>query len=111
MLGRAKYAIGVVREAFRRFDDDDHAVYAGHMAFTLLLSFGPFVICAILLARFFDPDASAHLIGLIALLKDSAILPNAIADLLINVVDTVAPQAEAMAENAVAGDLTVVIIS
>lgn len=94
MNKRIRWIFGVGREALRRFSDDDHAVYAGHMAFTLLLSFGPFVVCSILLASYVDPEASSRLIGMIASLKESALIPAPMAELFINVVKGVAPRAE-----------------
>ena len=99
MIKRIRRVFGVLREALRRFDDDDHAVYAGHMAFTLLLSFGPFVVCAILLAGYLDPEAEAHLISMIGSLESSALIPAPMAELLVKVVEGVAPKARAVTAN------------
>lgn len=86
-----RYWIGIFKEAFRRFGDDDHVVYAGHMAFTLLLSFGPFVVCAILLSKQFDPFADLHLIEMLRQLEENALLPKAMADLFVGVIEQVSP--------------------
>ncbi len=91
MGNRVRYAIGVFREAMRRFVDDDHAVYAGHMAFTMLLSLGPFIVCSIILAQQFDPLAATHLIEMIEQLRASALIPGPMANLLIALVENVAP--------------------
>ncbi|MEL6979150.1 MAG: YihY/virulence factor BrkB family protein [Pseudomonadota bacterium] len=99
MIKRIRWMIGVVKEALRRFADDDHAVYAGHMAFTMLLSFGPFVVCAILLASYVDPLAEQHLQEMIASLKESALIPAPMAQLFADVVAGVAPNARAVTEN------------
>lgn len=99
MNRRIRWIFGVAREALRRFSDDDHAVYAGHMAFTLLLSFGPFVVCSILLASYVDPEASTRLIGMIASLKESALIPAPMAELFTGVVEGVAPNAAKVQNN------------
>lgn len=78
----------------RRFADDDHAVYAGHMAFTLLMSLGPFIICAIILAQQIEPEAAAHLITVIESFRDGALIPTPMAELLIKLVQGVAPKAD-----------------
>lgn len=95
MRRRARYWFGVMNEAMRRFTDDDHAVYAGHMAFTLLMSLGPFIICAIILAQQIDAAAADHLIALIESLRDGSLIPVPMAKLLIQLVQGVAPDAEA----------------
>ncbi|MCI4665615.1 MAG: YihY/virulence factor BrkB family protein [Neomegalonema sp.] len=94
MIRRIKYVYAVFMEALRRFADDDHAVYSGHMAFTLLLSFGPFVVCAILLSMQFDPNAAIHLASMIKSLEASALVPKPMAELMVNVVQGVAPNPE-----------------
>ena len=78
----------------RRFADDDHAVYAGHMAFTLLMSLGPFIICAIILAQQIEPEAAAHLITVIESFRDGALIPTPMAELLIKLVQGIAPKAD-----------------
>lgn len=100
MFRSIRYAFAVFKEAMRRFADDDHAVYAGHMAFTLLLSFGPFIVCAIMLAAQIDPLASTHLKAMIVSLNDSALVPDPMANLLVSVVDGVAPDPIAAARGA-----------
>ncbi len=93
MPRRMRYAIGVFKEAMRRFTDDDHAVYAGHMAFTMLMSLGPFIICAIILAQTIDPDAAAHLVALIGSLTEAKLIPVPMSKLLVTLVQGVAPDA------------------
>ncbi|MEM9726152.1 MAG: YihY/virulence factor BrkB family protein [Pseudomonadota bacterium] len=95
-MRQLRWTFGVIREALRRFDDDDHMVYAGHMAFTLLLSFGPFVVCAILLAGYLDASAEARLLGMVVSLQQSALIPAPMAELLTGVIEGVAPKARAV---------------
>ncbi len=109
MFRGIRYAYAVFNEALRRFVDDDHAVYAGHMAFTLLLSFGPFVVCAILLAIQVDPLAAEHLITMIRSLEESALVPQPMAELMTSVVQGVAPDPEAMQVGG--GDIVVIIVT
>lgn len=91
MGNRVRFASGVMKEAMRRFVDDDHAVYAGHMAFTMLLSLGPFIVCSIILAQQFDPLAAQHLTEMIEQLRASALIPDPMANLLVALVANVAP--------------------
>ena len=100
MISRLRYIWAVFMEALRRFGDDDHAVYSGHMAFTLLLSFGPFVVCAILLSMQFDPQAATHLAEMIRSLESSALVPAPMAELMINVVEGVAPDPNVVSSSA-----------
>ncbi|MBX2855789.1 MAG: YihY/virulence factor BrkB family protein, partial [Rhodobacteraceae bacterium] len=90
MRSRIRYGVGVANEAWRRFIDDDHFVYAGHMAFTLLLSFGPFIVCAILLVQHFDPLAAPHFVEMIESVE-GRLIPEPMADVLKRVIASVAP--------------------
>ncbi|MEO1291767.1 MAG: YihY/virulence factor BrkB family protein [Pseudomonadota bacterium] len=101
-----RYIFAVVRETFRRFDDDDQLSYAGHLAFTLLLSFGPFVVCLILAAEALVPNSVESLQGMIEAMQESLLIPANMADVLLSVINAVASQDPSQNEN-----LLLVVIS
>ncbi|MEO1329985.1 MAG: YihY/virulence factor BrkB family protein [Pseudomonadota bacterium] len=99
MMRRLKYLFGVTKEAFRRFEDDDHVAYAGYMAFTLLLSFGPFVVCLILAAEALAPESVDSLKGMIVAFKDGMLIPDNMASVLLGVIEAVSSDSGAQNEN------------
>lgn len=85
-----RYLFGVVKEALRRFENDDQLSYAGHLAFTLLLSFGPFIVCLILAAEALVPHSVDSLKGMIEAMRQGLLVPDNMADVLLGVIDAVA---------------------
>ncbi|MCI4661008.1 MAG: YihY/virulence factor BrkB family protein [Neomegalonema sp.] len=94
-----RYIWGVTKETLRRFDNDDQLSYAGHLAFTLLLSFGPFVVVLILAAEALVPDSVSTLKGMILAMQENLIIPNTMADVLVGVIDSVANNQSGKSQN------------
>ncbi|MEL6279414.1 MAG: YhjD/YihY/BrkB family envelope integrity protein [Pseudomonadota bacterium] len=99
MTQSIRYTFGVVKEALRRFDNDDQLSYAGHLAFTLLLSFGPFIVCLILAAEALVPNSVDSLKGMIEAMRQGMLVPDNMADVLLNVVDAVAKDDPTKSDN------------